>query len=237
MTIEKKLKNFGKRAVIGTVLAGSLVLTGCGIFDKDDPKPQPHVNQAPQITLGVSFGDGLSGEVDYTVCGDDNDGNINYLEVWTNGNYSKQLNLSQENPFCVYPSPGIIQGTNTLESIATDDDGAESSLKTENFYSPTEAEAREVIDQVLADKEYVEGFDFERDKTYIVNGRNIISDYFFTRTDGTRVVVNNIGHVDDLITGQEDVVYLNNAGIPQFTRARTPLSGKEIGSFLDNNIY
>jgi len=217
--------------VYGTDLAGN--------EGSDSVSFEVSPNQAPETTITKSFGDGLSGIVNYLVCGTDSDGYVSFTETSENLNdFLQHENTSQSNPHCISLDVTIVEGTNSLEARAYDNEGLrDPTIASVGFYSPTEEGARAVIDGILADRGYVEGVDYEKDKIYGADGILITSDYFFTRTDGTRVVINYGGHQDDLNTEINNYATLENAGIPQFTKIRVEIDGDELGSWLDNNIY
>ena len=227
MTIKKKLRNAG----IVAALAGSIALGGCDIFKKGnvptqlpprnpivnpiyppypDPSPVPipddpnsGENDAPETAILRSFGDGLSGDFYLTFCGADPDQGdyINYIDTIVNGDFLKYISPDKYNPYCETDSIPIQAGTNSSQAISSDNNGLEGIVATDSFVSPTEAQAREVIDQVLADKGYVEGIHYEKDRIMHLS-EDVLVDYRFLCSDGlgTKGIFENVSHTENLNT-------------------------------------
>ncbi len=226
MGLEKRIFNIGKNVVVSTALIGMLALGACG-KDKNPP-----VNQAPGITITMDFKKGLSGKVDYEVCGTD-DGYVNHIETWENGKYSKHINHERKKLFCVYPSPSIIQGTNTFDVLASDNDGDVSEFLTSDFYSPTEAEGRIAILNAILQNEYSDDGEIEENSS---TTGGFFVDYSILRERHSIKAgwIEFVSSKENLTQKLADKQYLDDNSEPNIYLARLPLT--EIEMRVDNFI-
>ena len=251
-----RLANAGKKAVIGVSLLGALA--GCGELERqaclsnnfrDFEKPNgeiaevldcsksekadPYVNQIPTASLGMDFGDGLSGKVAYLVSGTDSDGTITEARARFNGGaweiYSNGTSFQKD----------IAPGTNSLESYAVDDKGAQSPIVTREFDSPREAEARERIDSLLIQRGYPEGPQvpaapyFEKDSTFYVDSTPITPDYAMKDKFGVVENFINLGY-ENRQDALSDMNVISQTVIPQDTYIGIPTD--EVQSILNASL-
>ena len=245
MQLEKLIKPL-KRIAIGASLLGALA--GCGELERqaclsnnfrDFEKPKgeiaevldcsksekadPYVNQIPTASLGMDFGDGLSGKVAYLVSGTDSDGTITEARARFNGGaweiYSNGTSFQKD----------IAPGTNSLESYAVDDKGAQSLIVTREFVSPTEAEARERIDSELQKRGYVENFSgtpgtFYKDASWGGGFGSAVVDYLLFRGNGGGSAIEYVSDTDNLTIKLNEKSILDQGGDPNLYLAKVPLS-------------
>ncbi len=234
MTLIKRLKNFGEKALIGTLIGSALALGACG--KKDSPAYIPPATcQNPDQNLPETFW-----VEDYS------------FQDLTTGRYEIPVYSNPEQDVKIKPvvnevewtlvSSGtlldipIIQGVNTLEAIAynectgkEDPTPAEFPNIAKGFYSPTENEARTLlIDGILQSRGYVEGVDYDKDFVMRINGVDILVDYRFKNPDSsTKGVVNYVSHSNNLQIENNNKNLLDNASIPNLYLARVPIPNPE----------
>jgi len=224
MTLMKKLRNGVLAAGLALAVAG---FGGCR--DKDD-NPGDRANQPPKAQIGMDFGNGYDGNVNYLLTGTDADGTISNVYAKFNdgiwGPYSNGQAVSVP----------IVQGANQADIYAVDDFGAQSPVVSKSFTPATEAEARGKIEELLQQREYVLDPTFSwgtysRDQIYGTGNGNIIADYLVTKRDGSRVVVEFIGENDNLQTELNDKSILDAVVVRNLYLKGLPIS--EIGSRFD----
>lgn len=268
MAIEKKVINTGKKILVGALITGALAFGGCRGDREENPPvvpnpptnpfptpypdpspvpipddPDPTSNDAPQTTIIRDFGTGLSGEVDYTFCGADPDQGdyINYINTNVNGFFWKYISPGKYNPYCVTASFPIVDGTNSAQATASDSNGMDDLVgATDSFYSPTEEEAREKIDELLV----AEGFSYDvtcpatphtycNDSPFLVIGQGMINtDFLLRRGDNSTAFIEYIGHGDDETIELSEKQKLDGGLLPNLYMNKLPLD--EVTSFFDN---
>ena len=187
-------------------------------------KADPYVNQIPTASLGMDFGDGLSGKVAYLVSGTDSDGTITEARARFNGGaweiYSNGTSFQQD----------IVPGANSLEAYAIDNNGALSPTVTREFDSPTEAEAREKIDSLLAARGYVENFSgtpgtFYKDANFAVCSGVMNVGYLISNAiGGQKIVVEFVSSTDNLTQKLSDKQCLDSGLNPNLHMVYLPKS-------------
>ncbi len=192
-------------------------------------------NQAPTLEIGVGFGDGLTGKVTYLVTGTDPDGTVSELRARYNGGaweiYSNGTSFQKD----------IIPGTNSLEAYAVDDKGAQSQIVTRSFVSPTEEEARGVIDERL---NTLPNGGITKDSNYTApqDGINaIMADYAvepLPSVPSGDVIIEYVSSTDDLTQELNDKQYLDSYGVPNLYLGRLPISEIEsrLNAWIDNGF-
>ncbi|MEJ2267880.1 MAG: hypothetical protein P8X70_02275 [Nanoarchaeota archaeon] len=111
------------------------------------PSPIIPQNQPPQ-TEAIETNVKDDGTVEYTVSGTD-DNSVKYIEVKINGEYYG--NLKNGASFSV----PIKEGENNIEARAYDaEDAKDLTPEEDSFYSPTQTEASEIIEQILNPNTY-----------------------------------------------------------------------------------
>jgi len=194
----------------------------------DCPTPTP--NEAPNTHITKEFPD--DGNVEYTFPGTD-DVCVDYIKVKiNNGGYQNFSNNSSV-------SVPIIEGNNTVEAIAYDNKGeADPTPATYSFNSPTEYEARTLIDTLL-DSKGINLEDIDKD-VILYSWGNILVDYLITKNEKP-TVVNYIGHQNNLkeelnnkrvLDGLTGKPPLPNLYIPRFPESKIT---EDINEFIDNN--
>ena len=259
-TLASKLMNAGRKIAIGASLLGALA--GCGELERqaclsnnfrDFEKPKgeiaevldcsksekadPYVNQIPTASLGMDFGDGLSGKVTYLVAGTDSDGTITEARARFNGGaweiYSNGTSFQKD----------IAPGANSLEAYAVDDKGAQSLIVTREFVSPTEAEARERIDSELQKRGYVENFSgtpgtFYKDALFSTGYGNLTGDYLLFRSNGAASVIEYVSDTDNLTIKLNEKGMLDQGGNPNRYFLKLPLNEviRRFNTWADNGF-
>jgi hypothetical protein len=244
MTLENRLFGLGRKTIIPIILAGSLALMGC-----NSPRHQnPVQNQEPGTTVVENFGEGLSGNVEYTVCGLDSNSYVKYIDTWENGaGFKRHQNTTAVNPYCDIFEVPITGGTNTLEAQAVDSQNlADPTPAVNEFYSPTEEEARAVIEGILGDNGYTVDCDIPIDpNTYCMDrpvstGEGFIEnvDFKLKRSNETIAIVEYIGENDDPIKELEEKQILDDTPVPNLYLRRLPLDEieKRFNGFADNYL-
>ncbi|MBI2043215.1 hypothetical protein HYT25_02395 [Candidatus Pacearchaeota archaeon] len=185
---------------------------------KDVPEP---VNHAPTAFLSEpDFGDGLSGTYFVTVGGDDEDGDG--IEVYARFN-GEEWNFYDNGQTIERP---IVEGQNTIESKVIDEFGNESEIVMKSFYSPTEEEAREKIEEIL--NATSNGGIIEDD-----NFRNtgIMVDYAIEPQPSVPsgdVIIEYIGENDNLTQEMNDKEYFDANNIPNLYMNKLPVTEIEL---------
>jgi hypothetical protein len=239
MTLENRLFGLGRKTIIPIILAGSLALMGC-----NSPRHQnPVQNQEPGTTVVENFGEGLSGNVEYTVCGLDSNSYVKYIDTWENGaGFKRHQNTTAVNPYCDIFEVPIIEGANTLEAQAVDNQNlADSTPFVNEFYSPTEEEARAVIDNLLIQRGYPQGPQnpaipyFEKDSLFYVDSTPITPDYAVKDESGVVKVFLNLGY-EDRQNAIDDMDEISRTAIPQNTYIGLPTDEVilRLNTFLDS---
>ena len=154
-------------------------------------------NQIPKVEIGRNFGDGLSGKVTYLLNAKDDEKIQNLYFRVGNG------------PIDTYPNGTALQvpitaGTNHVELYAVDKKGKKSKVVSNDFYSPTEAEAWEEMEKALK----------LRGDTYVLNvGLTNGTDTIVGRVDcavddetdpNGFYVINFVSHSDDKTQAEAD---------------------------------
>ena len=230
MTLER-LVNFGKKAVAGTLIASALVLGACG--KKDSPAYIPPATcqnpdqNLPETWFGeYGFQDLMTGKYEIPVYGSDVDDVLSGIKLMING---AEWDRVPSETLLELP---IVEGVNIPTAVAyngrcgetEDPTPAEFPNIAKGFYSPTEDEARALIDGILQNREYVEGVDYYKDQLMIINNNQFYVDYWFRKADGThRFIINFAGHKDNLNNEQNNKNFLNNELIPNLYLAYVPI--------------
>lgn len=198
-------------------------------------------NLPPTAKIERDFGDGTSGKVDYRITGEDSDGTVEKVSISANGgDFYDYMNPVDNNKIVLEGQENIQQGNNTLEARVFDNKG-DSSSDTSSFYSPTEAEARAKIEEIL-DKRSEEYDRYVSDSYVFANcsdtTKKIYVDYELLKNDGKSIIINYVGYGDDLDEEQTNKNILDCVNKPNFYNARGPFENLESGlnNFLDNNF-
>jgi hypothetical protein len=175
-------------------------------------------NQAPTTTITRDFGDGLDGKVDYTTTTTDLDdgGYAGTLDFILNGNqHFVGSNPTGINPAIVKFSVPIIAGTNDFQASSIDNLGLRNGTSDSTFYSPTEAEARAKIEEILEARLAKGEFqNYIKDYTGTLNCsevlRNINVDYAIIGNDGKGRLINYISNTDNTINDLGDKSHMDS---------------------------
>lgn len=211
----------GFRGLVAKVLIFASLFSFCG---KDSPtapsydEPTPTKNKSPNTTLTFESFDN-KGNVGYYVSGTDSDGSIKHISVKRNGTL---IGTYANNSSVSIP---IVQGNNSLEAIACDNKNAlDTTPATDSFYSPSEEQAREKIEEIL----------LQNNSAYDKVNRDVLLsfgekdtcrvDYLVKRKDGKDAVINYVGHKDDLNQGLSNNELLDSWGISNLNLVRLPES-------------
>lgn len=201
---------------------------------------------APEIGITRDFGDGLSGEVIYT---------ISALDIYRTAEIGVRLNnleaqvFQNPNPTQNYQitlTTPIVEGSNLAQATAMDGNGNLSEPSFNGFDSPTETGARIKIEEILKlrEKEYQS---YQRDVPISVNinpGNSCLPgihsfyvDYVITKLNEPPTIINFISHTDNKTDELENKALLdcNNYTRKKFV-AYLPLDdlGTGINAFIDN---
>ncbi len=221
----------GLVGVAGIAVASKL-LSACG--DSGGSKTQ----SKPIADVGVNFGNGYSGKVTYLLTGSCEYGNVSRVSASLNGHDYKDF----ENGTSI--SIPIELGTNTINVVAYDEKGMASEPFVYSFESPTEAEAREVIEGVLearndkhtgyliGETDYVAPTDPSPDNFHTIDYNIDIGNL----ADGD-AIIEYVSHTDDLSQENLDRQYLNSYGVPNRYLTRLPLEeiDSRLNDWIDNN--
>lgn len=201
------IKKLG-RGVIRTIspFIIGLMLYGC---PSPIPEPPESENKAPDTKITTEFQD--DGTVKYTFSGIDPDGSIDYISTKINGGFYGDV---PNNSSIFVP---IIEGNNTADAIAYDNEGAsDKSPATDSFISPTEEEASNLIESTL------------NPSTYNLLEKNILisvgeEDSFYGNTrikklNNTDAIIDYMGTNGNLLT---------DYGIPNICPKRTSIEELE----------
>jgi hypothetical protein len=201
----------------------------------------PPVNQSPITTITRNFGNGLTGTVDYTITANDPDGYVGTLDFLLNGNqHFVGSNPTGINPATVKFSVPIISGTNDFQASATDNLGLWSGTSDSTFYSPTEAEARAKIEEILdarkANGEFSEYF-IDDTTLYQCGGtyKTIKVDYRIVTKDNHSRIINYISSADNPDTELENKTHLDKCNTDASLYMRL-LPNSEVNSRTNNFI-
>ena len=244
MQLEKKVSGgINRRGLIKGAfgLAGALALVGCktskmeelgmDMIDAvkevgfDDPAIP---NQIPTASIGMDFGDGLSGKVNYLLTGTDSDGAVAdvYARVNNAPNNSTPWERYSNGDAIQVP---IILGENSIESYVVDNKGVQSPIVTRDFISPTyeNTEVRPVVDNLLIQRGYPEGPRnpaipyFEKDSIFYVGSIPITPDYVIKDNFGVVKTFINLGY-ENRQDAIDDMNIINQTSIPQDTYIGLP---------------
>ena len=202
--------------------------------EKKKTQPQPPeqpTNQIPTASIGMDFGDGLTGKVNYLLAGTDTDGTVGDVYARKNSTPTNSTPWERYSNGEAIQVP-IIQGDNSLEIYAVDDKGAESEHVTRGFYSPVDkiTEVRPVIRQVLTNKiNYVQ---FSEGATYDLNETESVPDidFLIEREPGKYSAVIYASHPDDLDLKKQATNTLRENEVPTLLLVRTP------NDFTENSV-
>lgn len=232
MMLEKLVKN-GKKAIAGLVAPMAIaVLVGCAPENAED-KPKSY----PAAQIQANFGDGLSGKVNYEICGEIPFNQINYtlngvpyaisfndLEMVDNGNSSR----------CFYREMDIVDGENSVTAVADENPNVEEQ-GSYSFKPATEEEARESIKNVLLQKGNYVGF--EEGTTIEIGGIGVFdADFLIEPISGKYSIINYGNGSEDLISKIQEAQTLRDNGVPVLLLSKTPspFNESETGKFADN---
>ncbi len=239
MKLEETAKSTGNinrtiRKSLNILLLFTSIVTSlnCGPTPKKTPVPQI-INEAPDTQVTRKFNN--DGTVEYTISATD-DGFIGSISVRVNDGdwedfYKDYISVSVP----------IKEGNNTVEARAYDDKGKEDPTPAMGFFvSPTEEEAKELIDNILAEKSIKETYSGLEENVKFTLGETdplFYVDYLIKReSDGKDVVINYVGYGDNLEEELNNKELLDLYGIPNryFFRIPEIEINSEIRDFIDN---
>ncbi len=226
--IAKSIKDIKKiPGVTKSLLAILLSLSTVMPFNCDKPVPK---NEAPDTEItSRQFND--KGEVEYGFLGTDSESYVDHISVSFNGgNYQNFSNNS-------LVSVPIREGSNTAEATAYDDEGkADPTPAIDTFISPTEEQARTLIDNILSGRSGTYGSLEEDVLVSIGASDNFYIDYLIKRDNKPDAMVNYVEHGEDLGKELLNKQQLDLYGIPNLYLIRVPESeiNLKLNDFIDN---
>ena len=199
--------------------------------EKKKTQPQPPeqpMNQIPTASIGMDFGDGLTGKVNYLLAGTDTDGTVGDVYARKNSTPTNSTPWERYSNGEAIQVP-IIQGDNSLEIYAVDDKGAESEHVTRSFSPPMEAEARVKIKETLDARGDKHTGYLENQTDFVAptdpDGNNFHTlDFNVEAMDGNERVIEYIGEGDASLSELEDRDYLNSFLIKNLYLNKLPLN-------------
>ncbi|MFW9875621.1 MAG: hypothetical protein ACFFG0_21165 [Candidatus Thorarchaeota archaeon] len=206
-------RKFWLATMILTFIATLGLTTGC-------PPPEPPLNRKPNTEVITNIKD--DGTVKYNVSGTDEDGSIDHISVYVNGNHYQDVN---NNSYVTVP---ITEGDNTVTATAVDDEGDEDPTPaTGSFNSPTEYEASQIISNILNPSTYNK---LEKDALISLGSSDSFRvNALINKLNGTDAIIDYLGtHGDDL----------DLYGIPNICPKRTSVEKLEAKALeFQNNGY
>lgn len=236
MILEKLVKQ-GKALVAGLAFASAA--SGCIYIDarKSDSVPA-----YPKTEVQANFGDGLSGKVNYEVCGEIPFNQINYTlnGVPSAVSFNDAEMVDNENSRCFYRESDIIDGENSVTAVA-DENPNSAENGSYKFTPATEGEARAKIGEVLnARNSEHTGYLIDNIYSAPQDGINtIMVDYnveTFNPQPEHDAIIEYVNHQQDLNQELNDKQYLDNYDVPNRYFFRLPLSEVEsrLNDFIDS---
>lgn len=225
MTLEKLVKQ-GKALVAG--LAFAMAASGCIFIDarKSDSSPADSAPATtyPKTEVQANFGDGLSGKVNYEVCGEVPFNQINYtingVPYTISFNDAEMVDKGSLSR-CFYKEEDIVDGENSMTAVA-DENPNLAENGSYKFTPATEEEARAKIDEFLNSR----GYSYLSD-TGIVDGsippKTIVSKIDrlvdITRNSQGFLVINFTSYDDDFAQVKIDKQMEDNNNIENYNYA------------------
>jgi len=212
----KRFNSFKRKfwlvTMILTFLATLGLTSGC-------PSPEPPQNKTPDTAIIREIKE--DGTVKYNVSGTDEDGSVDYISVYVNGNHYQDVN---NNSYVTVP---IVEGSNTITATAVDNEGAEDPTPaTGSFNSPTEYEASQIISNVLDPSKYNK---LEKDALISLGSSDSFRvNALINKLNGTDAIIDYLGtHAADL----------DLYGIPNICPYRTSVEklGEKALEFQEND--
>lgn len=196
--------------------------------ENETPDSPVIINEAPDTQITRTFDD--DGTVTYTLSGTDDD-SVDYISVRINDGDWEDFyddNISVSAP--------IIKGNNTIEARAYDDEGQKDETPAMGFFvSPTEEEARKLMEEII---EELGGYYALQEDALLSLGadKSFYVDYLIKRKDKQDVVVNYVGHEDDLEEELNNRRVLDMYEIPNLYFVRIPETeiNSKLRDFIDN---
>ena len=129
----------------------------------------------------------------------------------------------------------IVQGENKIRATAYAGAIPDPTPAEDSFVSPTEEDARKIIDNVFAGKT---GYGTLEKDVLVSPGisGSFRVDYLVTKPDGTNAVVNYTGYEDDLNAELLNKDVLDEIGVPNRYFARVPQSEFQLDEFISGGF-
>ncbi|UCD03289.1 MAG: hypothetical protein JSV63_01475 [Candidatus Aenigmatarchaeota archaeon] len=159
-------------AALGTTLFS----IGCG---GESMTTEPPPNRPPTVRVGREL-DPEGGEVGWGIKADDPDGDPVTIH------YDTHAGSGRVGADTAYVEEGLRSGTNSITTWATDNRGGRGNDLTDDFYIPTEQEARDIMTQVVGN---YSGFSSQQDVSVYFLDDEIPVDLLVTDPDGRNAVI------------------------------------------------